>query len=227
MLRFYYLCSAVSVALINYVPIPVDNMAKRVRCASVFSEWRGNVIRIHNAYGFRTSMVAMGSLRPDSVRSTFSPYRGTSTMVSYVTKEISYNWKIYPERALGSYMTEEALGPLTRALMNYTAGDLIIPFTNIGIPDTSDTGSFIHDDGQQSNSPMPKSVLAQGGPVKICETLDRIMEDWSLNDDELTDVLTTIKEKFSVELKSLERPRRRWRPLMPAVIEGGLGSSSR
>lgn len=84
MLRCSYLCSVIGVAFINCVPVPVDNMAKRVRCASLFSEWLGRMIKIHDSYGFRMSIVAMGEFASDSVRNTFSSYRGTNTKVSYV-----------------------------------------------------------------------------------------------------------------------------------------------
>jgi len=38
MLRCSYLCSVVGVAFTNSVPVPVDNVAKRVRYASLFSQ---------------------------------------------------------------------------------------------------------------------------------------------------------------------------------------------
>lgn len=96
-----YLCTTVGVAFINCVPVPVDNMAKRVRSASIFSEWLGKIIEIHHAFGFRMSIVAMGSFAADFVRSTFSSYRDTSTKVKYVSSQnpaaISYmNIHKYP-----------------------------------------------------------------------------------------------------------------------------------
>ena len=84
LLRCSYLCSAVGVAFVNCVPVPVDNMAKRVLCASLFSEWLGKMIKIHNSYGFRMTVMAMGAFSADAVHSTFTSYKGSNTMVRYI-----------------------------------------------------------------------------------------------------------------------------------------------
>lgn len=95
LLRCSYLCSVVGVSFVNCVPIPVDNMAKRVRCASMFSEWLGKMIEIHDSFGFKMSIIAMGSFASDSVRITFSSFKGTNTKVNYVS---------LPNPALIAYM---------------------------------------------------------------------------------------------------------------------------
>jgi len=55
LLKRSYLCSTVGVAFTNCVPVPVDNMAKSISCASLFSDWLGKVIKIHNSFGFKNS----------------------------------------------------------------------------------------------------------------------------------------------------------------------------
>lgn len=85
LLRCSYLCSVAGISFINCVPIPVNSMAKRVRCASIFSEWLGRMIEIHFMHGFKMSIVAMGEFAKDSVRMTFSSFRGTNTKVNYVS----------------------------------------------------------------------------------------------------------------------------------------------
>ncbi|KAL9122244.1 MAG: hypothetical protein Q9187_001196 [Circinaria calcarea] len=84
MLRCSYLCSAVGVAFTNCVPVPVDNMAKRVRCASLFSEWLGRIIEIHYSFGFKMTVMAMGAFAADTVRNTFSSFKGSNTKVRYI-----------------------------------------------------------------------------------------------------------------------------------------------
>lgn len=44
MLRYSYVWSPISVWFINCIHIPIDNMAKRARCASIFSEWLGRIV---------------------------------------------------------------------------------------------------------------------------------------------------------------------------------------
>ncbi|KAF4460192.1 benzoate 4-monooxygenase cytochrome P450 [Fusarium albosuccineum] len=84
MLRCSYMCSVVGVSFINCVVVPSNNIAKKVRCASLFSEWLGRVIEIHDKFGFKMNIVAMGEMAADSVRNTFSAFRGTNRKVSYV-----------------------------------------------------------------------------------------------------------------------------------------------
>ncbi|KAK6436903.1 hypothetical protein LTR95_006907 [Oleoguttula sp. CCFEE 5521] len=84
LLRCSYVCSSVGVAFTNCVPVPVDSMAKRIMCASFFSEWLGEMIKIHNSFGFKMTIMAMGAFSADTVRRTFSSYRGTAEMVNYI-----------------------------------------------------------------------------------------------------------------------------------------------
>ncbi len=84
LLRCSYVCTAVGVAFTNCVPVSVDTMAKRIMCASFFSEWLGEMIKIHNSFGFRMTIMAMGAFAADTVKRTFSSYRGTAEMVTYI-----------------------------------------------------------------------------------------------------------------------------------------------
>jgi hypothetical protein len=84
LLRCSYVCSSVGVAFTNCVPVPVDSMAKRIMCASFFSEWLGEMIKIHNSFGFKMTIMAMGAFSADTVRRTFSSFRGTAEMVNYI-----------------------------------------------------------------------------------------------------------------------------------------------
>ncbi|KAK5162691.1 uncharacterized protein LTR77_011244 [Saxophila tyrrhenica] len=84
LLRCSYLCSTVGVAFTNCVPISVNTMAKRITCASFFSEWLGEMIKIHNQFDFKMTIMAMGAFAADTVRRTFSSYRGTAEMVTYI-----------------------------------------------------------------------------------------------------------------------------------------------
>lgn len=83
LLRCSYLCTVVGVAFVNCVPVPVDGSAKRVMCMSFFSEWLGDMIKIHHSFGFKMTILAMGAPSANSVRRTFSSFRGTSEMVNY------------------------------------------------------------------------------------------------------------------------------------------------
>ncbi|KAK5277614.1 hypothetical protein LTR16_009566, partial [Cryomyces antarcticus] len=154
LLRCSYLCSTVGVAFTNCVPVPVDNMAKRTRCASFFSEWLGEMIKIHSSFGFKMTIMAMGAFAADSVRRTFSSYRGTTEMVNYIgvtnPAAISYmNVDKYPASApipnqissmemhindmmtLHEYLNEKRIGALTRALLDHTADELSVFFINM------------------------------------------------------------------------------------------------
>lgn len=71
MLRCSYRCSTIGVA--NCVPVPVNNMAKKVRCMSLFSEWLRRII-----------VVAMGAFAVSALRSTFTSFSGSVSNVSYV-----------------------------------------------------------------------------------------------------------------------------------------------
>ncbi|KAI0398717.1 hypothetical protein F4802DRAFT_140630 [Xylaria palmicola] len=73
LLRYSYLCSVIGVAFLNCVPVPVDNTAKRVRCASIFSEWLGMIIIIHNRFGF---------ILNEAVKSMMTSYKGVSRMAT-------------------------------------------------------------------------------------------------------------------------------------------------
>lgn len=84
LLRCSYVCTAIGVAFTNCVPVPVDNMAKRMRCSSLFSEWLGEMIKIHHSFGFRMTVIGMGAFAADSVRNTFSSYKGLSSDVNYL-----------------------------------------------------------------------------------------------------------------------------------------------
>lgn len=84
MLRCSYVCSVVGVAFTNCVPVPVDTMAKRMKCASYFSEWLGEMIMIHNSFGFKMTIMAMGAFSADTVRRCFSSYKGSAEMVNYI-----------------------------------------------------------------------------------------------------------------------------------------------
>jgi hypothetical protein len=84
LLRCSYVCTAVGVAFTNCVPVPVDSMAKRIMCASFFSEWLGEMIKIHNSFGFKMTIMAMGAFSADTVKRTFSSFRGTAEMVNYI-----------------------------------------------------------------------------------------------------------------------------------------------
>lgn len=78
LLRCSYLCSNVRVSFVNCVPIYMDTMAKRVRCASFFSEWLGKMITIYDSFGFGVAITAMGAFAVDTVRNTFSSFAGRS-----------------------------------------------------------------------------------------------------------------------------------------------------
>ncbi|KJX99477.1 hypothetical protein TI39_contig356g00003 [Zymoseptoria brevis] len=84
MLRCSYVCTAVGVAFTNCVPVSADTMAKRMRCASFFSEWLGEMIMIHKSFGFKMTIIAMGAFAANSVKRTFSSYRGTAQIVNYI-----------------------------------------------------------------------------------------------------------------------------------------------
>ncbi|KAF2861614.1 hypothetical protein K470DRAFT_263517 [Piedraia hortae CBS 480.64] len=80
LLRCSYMCTAVGVAFVNCVPVPVPTMARKIAWASLFSEWLGDMIVIYNKFGYKMTIVSMGALASDSVKRTFSSYRGTNEM---------------------------------------------------------------------------------------------------------------------------------------------------
>jgi len=60
MLRCSYICSVVGVAFVNIIPVGVRGMARRVRGARYFSQWLGEIIGIHQTFGFKIKVVIMG-----------------------------------------------------------------------------------------------------------------------------------------------------------------------
>jgi len=72
LLRCSYVCSAVSVAFTNCVSMSVDTMVKRTMCASFFSNWFGEIVKIHNSFGFEIIIMATGASAADTMRRTFS-----------------------------------------------------------------------------------------------------------------------------------------------------------
>ncbi|CAJ0549876.1 Ff.00g064710.m01.CDS01 [Fusarium sp. VM40] len=82
--RCSYLYSVVGISIINCVVVPSVNTAKKVRCASLFSEWLRRMIEIHDTFGFRMNILAMSELAADSIRNTFSALRGSNRKASYV-----------------------------------------------------------------------------------------------------------------------------------------------
>jgi hypothetical protein len=81
LLRCSYLCATVGVAFLNVVPVRVRSAPRRVRCASYFAEWLGNIIEIHHSFGYKVKILSMGDLASDSVKKTFGTFKGTSGKV--------------------------------------------------------------------------------------------------------------------------------------------------
>lgn len=85
MLRSSYMCMAAGVVFVNAATVPASTTARRIRIASHFAEWLGNMILVHNRFGFRFSIIGMGSFAESTVRRCFSSFPGSSGMVTYTS----------------------------------------------------------------------------------------------------------------------------------------------
>lgn len=83
MLRCSYVCVIAGVAFVNAWPVITSNFAKGVRCASIFSEWIGNMISIHNKYDYKLMIVSMGTLAESSINDVFKPYKSPKIHITY------------------------------------------------------------------------------------------------------------------------------------------------
>jgi len=83
MLRCSYACVMAGVAFVNASPVITSNVAKRVRCASIFSEWIGNMVAIHHKHGYKLTVVSMGALAESSMNDVFKSYADTKTSISF------------------------------------------------------------------------------------------------------------------------------------------------
>jgi hypothetical protein len=83
MLRCSYSCLAAGVAFVNASPVITSNTAKRVRAASIFSEWVGGMIEIHTRNQYKLTIVSMGALAESSMNDVFKSYQGAKSNISY------------------------------------------------------------------------------------------------------------------------------------------------
>lgn len=83
MLRSSYACLMAGVVFINASPVITSNTAKKVRSASIFSEWIGGMIEIHNRNQYKLTIVSMGALAESSMNDVFKSYEGAKSNVSY------------------------------------------------------------------------------------------------------------------------------------------------
>lgn len=83
MIRCSYSCLMTGVAFINASPVITSNTAKRVRAASIFSEWIGNMIEIHSRNQYKLTIVAMGALAESTMNDVFKSFEGAKSNVSY------------------------------------------------------------------------------------------------------------------------------------------------
>lgn len=83
MLRCSYTCLMAGVVFINASPVITSNTAKQVRSASIFSEWLGGMIEIHNANQYKLTIVSMGALAEVSMNDVFKSYESAKSKVSY------------------------------------------------------------------------------------------------------------------------------------------------
>lgn len=83
MLRCSYSCLAAGVAFVNASPVITSNTAKRVRAASIFSEWVGGMIEIHSRNQYKLTIVSMGALAESSMNDVFKSYQGAKSNVNY------------------------------------------------------------------------------------------------------------------------------------------------
>ena len=83
MLRSSYACLMAGVVFINASPVITSNTAKKVRSASIFSEWIGGMIEIHSRNQYKLTIVSMGALAESSMNDVFKSYEGAKMNVSY------------------------------------------------------------------------------------------------------------------------------------------------
>jgi len=84
MFRCSYLYIIIGVAFVNYVPVPVDNMVKRVKCALFFAKWFGKIITIYYSYGFKITVIVINAFAADIVRNIFSSFKDLFTKINYI-----------------------------------------------------------------------------------------------------------------------------------------------
>ncbi len=82
MLRRSYSCLCAGVAFVNCSPMVTSNFAKRMRCGSLFSEWLGNMIRIHSEHRYTMSIVSMGAQAEMCMNDCFKAFEDTRKCVS-------------------------------------------------------------------------------------------------------------------------------------------------
>lgn len=88
MLRCSYSCLSAGVAFVNASPVVTSNTAKRVRAASIFSEWVGGMIEIHHRNQYKLTIVSMGALAESTMNDVFKSYAESKSKVNY-TKTVN------------------------------------------------------------------------------------------------------------------------------------------
>ena len=125
MLRCSYVCARIGVAFLNVVPVHVTGIAKRVRCASYFSEWLGRIVEIHYRFGFKINIVAMGEFAADAVRKTFSTFRGSNEKVGYFgTRNPAYVVRMNVPKFVAESPIETGIMEMEMKVSQYTGTNM-------------------------------------------------------------------------------------------------------
>lgn len=92
MLRCSYSCLCAGVAFVNSCPSITSNFAKRLRCASVFSEWIGHIIMIQNDHRYKLSTISMGAEVEMSMNDSFKSFE---SLRKYLSHTLDFEYIFY------------------------------------------------------------------------------------------------------------------------------------
>ncbi|KAK2051676.1 hypothetical protein LY76DRAFT_688264 [Colletotrichum caudatum] len=84
MLRCSYTFLSVGLAFINSCPVIASNDSRKAKCTSLFSEWMGSMIMIHNRSERKLTIVSMGDDPDEAMKDVFKSFKDTSSMVRYL-----------------------------------------------------------------------------------------------------------------------------------------------
>ena len=115
MLRCSYACLSAGVVFINASPVLTSNTARKVRAASIFSEWVGRIIKVHANNQYKLTIISMGALAESSMNDVFKSYENSKHEISY-TK--TTNPAMLQHMNVGREMTQSPINDMvTRAEM--------------------------------------------------------------------------------------------------------------
>lgn len=86
MLRCSYACVEAGVAFVNASPVITKTTSVECMSVSLFSEWFGRVVKIHNDSGYKMSVTSMGALADEATNDAISAHTNLGASMNMVTR---------------------------------------------------------------------------------------------------------------------------------------------